>query len=224
VYYCKKKGGKVMSFDRSGYGDYDKRKDPKRKQEIKMENHELKLVEDRLPTEDNQRLDIFGQTRGYSYEPSTKVIYMVRNTETGKGYIGQTENVDTRKTKHGSDLNQTCHDNSDMQLEYILYGCNSFVFEIVEFLNYEGNLLEREKFWIKYFNTEWPNGYNCPYEYNPEYSKRLSKEIVEEFAKLKKENVANLGKTKNYKKFIDDINRYKRTHWDVIKTPQWKTR
>ena len=207
------------------YGDYDKRNDPKRKQEIKMERHELLLVGDRLPSKDSQILNIFGETRGYSYHPSTKLVYMIRNTETGKFYIGQTEDVNKRKSKHASDLNQTKHENTDMQMEYILYGSDKFIFEIIEFLNSEGNLLERERYWIKYFDSEWPNGYNAPYEYNPDYSKRESKRFIDELTKAKKEDSATcLGKTKNYKNFIEIINKYKRTHWDIANFIIWKSR
>jgi group I intron endonuclease len=204
---------------------YDKRKDPKRKQEIKMENHELKLLGDNLPVQNNQRINIFGNIRTYPNNNSTKLIYMIRNTETGKIYIGQTEDVDKRKSKHSSDLNQTKHENSDMQLEYILYGSDKFIFEIIEFLNKDDNLLDREKYWIKYFNTEWPNGYNSPYIYNKEYVNRSSKKIIENILKIKNKNIAiNLGKIKNYKLFIDIINKYKKEFGDERNFMIWKNR
>jgi len=206
------------------YGLYDKTKDPKRKQEIKLENHELKLIGDRLPEEDNQRITIFGSPKGYFYNPSSKTIYMIRNVETGKIYIGQTEDIDMRKSKHATDLNQLKHENADMQLEYILYGSHSFVFEIVEFLGAESNLLEREKYWIKYFGTEWPNGYNRPYGMCPEYAKRLSNEIMGEILQVKKEHfVQHSGKTKNHNLFIDVINKYKKEN-NFTKFNIWKTR
>ena len=205
------------------HGDYDKRNDPKRKQEIKMEKHELKLVGDNLPSNDNQVINIFGET-GFSYY-SNKVVYMIRNTETGKMYIGQTEDIRKRKSKHASDLNQTKHENTDIQMEYILYGSDKFIFEAIEFLGKEEKLLERERYWIKYFNSEWPNGYNAPYETNPDYSKRESKRFMDELIKAKKEDTATcLGKTRNYKNLIETINKYKRTHWEVGKTWIWKSR
>lgn len=207
------------------YGEYNKRKDTKRKQEIKMEDHELKLLDDKLPSKESQRINIFGDCRTYPNTDSSKTIYMIRNTETGKMYVGQTENIDIRKSKHASDLNQTKHDNADIQLEYILYGSDKFVFEIIEFLGKNGNLLEREKYWIKYFNTEWPNGYNSPYGRNEMYSQRPSKKIIDEILKIKEDNsVINIGKTKNYKSFIDLINKYKKEHPDEIKSPIWKTK
>jgi group I intron endonuclease len=207
------------------YGEYDKRKDPKRKQEIKMENHELKLLDDNLPSKESQRINIFGDCRTYPNTDSCKTIYMIRNTETGKMYVGQTENIDLRKSKHASDLNQTKHSNADIQLEYILYGSDKFVFEIIEFLGKNDNLLEREKYWIKYFNTEWPNGYNSPYGYNETYSQRPSKKIIEEILKIKENNsTENIGKTKNYKSFINLINKYKAEHPDKITSPIWKTK
>jgi len=206
------------------YRTYDKTKDSKRVQELKLENHKLKLIGDSLPVASSQLLTIFGQPKGYFAHPSSKTIYMIRNVETGKMYIGQTENIEMRKSKHSTDLNQLKHENSDMQLEYILYGSHSFVFEIIEFLGEETSTLEREKFWIKYFNTEWPNGYNHPYETNPEYSKRLSKKLIEGIVKIKETNfVNNLGKTKNYNLFVDIINKYKKENKNLHFTI-WKTR
>jgi group I intron endonuclease len=150
---------------------------------------------------------------------------MIRNTETGKIYIGQTSDVYKRKSKHASDLNQTKHENCDVQLEYILYGSDKFIFEIIEFLGEKTNPLERERFWIQYFNTEWPNGYNCPYEKSEEYENRESKIIIEEIKNIKNNiKIDILGKTKNYKKFIETINNYKRENWNSDEVPVWKSK
>lgn len=199
---------------------YNKEKDLKRTQEIKLAKHCLKLLGDKLPTKYTQLIDMFGRMRGYSKPPSSKVIYMIRNCKNGKMYIGQTESLVKRKQKHSSDLNNFSHENQDMQLDYIFYGSESFIFEIIEFLNNDDNLLEREKFWIKYFDTEWPLGYNCPYVRNLEYDNRKAKQLVIELLNLRKDCDKPMGKEQSYKLLLEKINIYKKDN----NIEQWKTR
>lgn len=206
---------------KTNYGNYDKRKDLRRTQEVKMENHELGLGEE-LP-EARRRVTIFGKdnNRGlYS------CVYMIRNTATGKMYIGQTEDIDQRKSQHATKLKQTCHENSDMQMEYIFYGLNSFIFEIVEYLKTREELLEREKFWIDYFYTDYPFGYNSPLGDKSEYLERPSKHFMEEFIKAKRENEPIVsGIKKNKEEIIILINQYKYEHKDEFKRYEiWATR
>jgi group I intron endonuclease len=200
---------------------YDKRNDLKRKQEIKMENHEFKLG-DHFP-DSGKIVDIFGRITNWQW---SKCIYMIRNISTGRMYIGQTTDIWKRKSQHVTTLKQMCHENSDVQVDYILYGINSFIFEIIEFLNFDDNFLEKEKYWIKYFNTEYPKGYNSPYKENKEYSQRLSKHIVNDFQKIKKENIIlTSGVIKNKKNIVSKINEYKNTHKDLMKfVESWKGR
>jgi group I intron endonuclease len=192
---------------------YDKKKDLRRVQELKMENHKFKLG-DHFPDSGNI-VDIFGRITTWKW---AQCIYMIRNISTGKIYVGQTKDMGQRKSQHLTTLKQMCHENSDIQVDYILYGINSFIFEIIEFLNFDENFLEKERYWIKYFDTEYPKGYNSPYKNNVEYSQRLSKHILDEFQKIKKENIVlTSGAIKNKKIIVSKINEYKNTHRDLMK-------
>ncbi len=214
-------------YSRNNYRDYDKRKDPKRKQEIKLENHELGLGEE-LPKEVRRRITIFGKI---NIKNLCSCVYMIRNTTTGRIYIGQTEDVDQRKSQHSTKLKQTCHENTDMQMDYIFYGLNSFIFEIVEYLKLREELLKREKFWIKYFCTQYPFGYNSPFEDISEfceipYSEKSSKEFVKYFAETKnKDQLIISGIKENKEELIKVINKYKFDHKDIFKHYEiWHTR
>jgi group I intron endonuclease len=77
-------------------------------------------------------------------------IYLVTNTINNKQYIGQT--IDTkRKIGHGIAINHA----------YKQYGKNNFTYKIiVSGIDNKNTLNYLERFWIKTFNTQTPNGYN----------------------------------------------------------------
>jgi hypothetical protein len=47
-----------------------------------------------------------------------------------------------------------------MQNDFDLYGLNPFYFEIVETVKERKDMSARERYWIEYFNSGKPNGYN----------------------------------------------------------------
>lgn len=56
-------------------------------------------------------------------------IYALRNTITGRVYVGRTHNVDFRIQQHMSRLKSGTHQNKLMQMDYDLYGNCSFRYE-----------------------------------------------------------------------------------------------
>ena len=85
-----------------------------------------------------------------------KDIYIIKNNINNKVYIGQSVNASERWKKHLSDVkNRQCQMiHKAMQK----YGVENFYYEILErqIENYD----EREQYWIKYYNSLAPNGYN----------------------------------------------------------------
>ena len=90
-------------------------------------------------------------------EPIKKYIYIIRNTINEKVYIGQAKDPESRWKGHLSECNQLL-DNSIIHKAMNKYGYENFYMEILEgpIENYN----EREKFWISFFNSISPNGYN----------------------------------------------------------------
>ncbi len=84
------------------------------------------------------------------------VIYCWKNKKTGKRYIGQTIHPEQRKRNH---IHRALTLGCDYYFHRSLrkYGVEGFDYEILEETD---NLSERETFWIKYYNTTWPTGYN----------------------------------------------------------------
>lgn len=178
-----------------GSRSYDKRNDSRRISEIKMEKHNLKLS-DKLG-EMKRWTTISGKkyNETYIFEGISQFVYLIRNTKTGKIYVGQTSDLEKRKKQHLNKLRNFSHENKEMQLDYVLFGINSFIFEIVCFEGKTTDILEKEKLIVKYFKCEYPNGYNAPYGNRGGYINRLSKDVlnmsISEIKKLKEDRQKN---------------------------------
>lgn len=90
-----------------------------------------------------------------------KDIYIIKNSVNNKVYIGQAKNAAERWLSH---LYNAKYENKISKEKQIIhrammkYGVDKFHYEILEYQisNYD----EREIYWIKYFNSATPNGYN----------------------------------------------------------------
>lgn len=88
------------------------------------------------------------------------VIYMIRRKKTGKLYIGQT----TRKLRCRIRQHVYCAKRSPTN-SYIdnaigEHGVDEFEVLLVEECSSKEELNERERYWIQFFNSKRPNGYN----------------------------------------------------------------
>ena len=80
-------------------------------------------------------------------------IYKITNKINGKAYVGQSVNIETRWLKHRKDTH-----NHDLRNDINNYGLENFIFEVLELCELE-QLNERERYWIKHYNT-YEQGYN----------------------------------------------------------------
>ena len=81
-------------------------------------------------------------------------IYKITRKETGKSYIGQSNDI-TRRFKEHIFKNEIPIDKAIQK-----YGKENFEFEILEECSLE-ELDEKERYWINYYNTYKGFGYNC---------------------------------------------------------------
>lgn len=86
-------------------------------------------------------------------------IYRITNKITGCEYIGASSNIEKRWAKHKSELRGNYHHNPPLQRSWDKYGENNFEFNILEKCSKE-ELLLREQYYVKLYNTKIPNGYN----------------------------------------------------------------
>lgn len=124
-------------------------------------------------------------------------IYVIKNTNNGRVYVGSTGKLLKRWNQHKYNLKNGTHFNSYLQNAWNKHGEKSFVYEIVEMCD-KNLLLDREEFWIKSLHSyKDDNGYNlCK---TPRASRLGCKATPETIAKMSKslsgKNHPNWGKT-----------------------------
>lgn len=91
-------------------------------------------------------------------------IYVIRNTATGKVYVGSAVSFAKRWREHSWDLGRKTHGNQLLQRAWDKYGANGFVFEILERVEDLPQLVVRESHWIQELEAACRDkGYNlCP--------------------------------------------------------------
>lgn len=91
---------------------------------------------------------------------SKRGVYRIYLVESGKSYIGSTwKTFKTRWKQHLRLLNNNKHHSNELQHDFIEYGTDAFGVEILEIVDSELVLLEREAYFINKYDAI-NNGYN----------------------------------------------------------------
>ena len=88
-------------------------------------------------------------------------LYEIKNIINNKRYIGRTCNPDTRKKRHFRELEKNKHHCIFLQRAFNKYGKDNFIIEEIDNANSQDELNNKEQYWIQYYNSVLPNGYNC---------------------------------------------------------------
>ena len=84
------------------------------------------------------------------------IIYKIVNCVNGKIYIGQTiQKLERRMYSHFNRHTKTCISKAIQK-----YGKENFKYEIIDTAKTREELDDKEIYWIKYYNSLVPNGYN----------------------------------------------------------------
>ena len=87
-------------------------------------------------------------------------VYKIENIVNHKKYIGLTNNINRRRSRHFGDLASKRHDNKFLQKEYDIFGKDNFSFEQIFCGDVDADEIEElEKYYIAYFDS-YQNGYN----------------------------------------------------------------
>lgn len=114
-----------------------------------------------------------------------KAIYKITNKLNNKSYIGQSQNPQRRWKEHIWDaFNPNCEEHSAIHDAFVATRIENFSFDIIGWFD---DYNEKEKYYIKYYNSLIPNGYNImsggeepPHHYGEEHhNSKYSQDIID---------------------------------------------
>lgn len=106
-------------------------------------------------------------------------IYKIVNKITNKIYIGSADHLHRRFSEHKNCLNSNKHKNKYLQSSWNLHGEEAFVFEVVELVEDNYKLVEREQYWIDSVDCIIPKGYNINFSASSSLGIKRSAEFKE---------------------------------------------
>lgn len=130
-------------------------------------------------------------------------IYIIRNLATEKVYVGSTINFNKRWQTHKTNLKKNKHSSIKLQRSYNKHGLDKFVFEIIERIPYDKEIIiEREDFFIKTYNSK-VNGYNiADAAFGDVLSTHPNKtEIIKKMSTTINKNISAMSKEERSKKW-----------------------
>lgn len=117
-------------------------------------------------------------------------IYCIENIINNKKYIGQSVDIDSRWSKHKSELNKNSHNNDYLQKSWNKYGEENFKFYVLEYCNID-ELDKKEVYYINLYDS-----LNKTVGYNMKHGGQNGGSFVSEEVRKKMSN--------SIKKFYED--------------------
>lgn len=92
-----------------------------------------------------------------SYRTVSSGIYAIRHIDSGKLYIGSAVNLSNRWRTHRGYLNRGTHHSRYLQNAWNRHGADTFVFEVLEFVEDKADLIRAEQRWLDHVKP-WQSG------------------------------------------------------------------
>ena len=117
-------------------------------------------------------------------------IYKIENDINHKLYIGQSVDIERRWSNHRAHIYDSRNDNLPLYRAIRKYGIENFSFSIIELCKKE-ELNEKEKYYIKKYNTLAPDGYNATLGGQCSVPRKITLEQAKEIIHLLKTTTLN---------------------------------
>ena len=117
-------------------------------------------------------------------------IYVIKHIDSGRLYVGSSDNITRRWNRHKNELSKAKHPNAKLQGAWIEHGADKFEFCIVEAVATAEELRAREQHWLD-TKKSVADGFNiCPVAGN-------SKGVIPGPETRRKQALAKLGKPRS---------------------------
>lgn len=114
-------------------------------------------------------------------------IYSIRNTVSGRVYVGSAVNITQRWHLHRSLLKRGKHHSILLQRSWVKHGPAVFSFDILELVDDKERLIEREQHWIDALNSANPStGFNIAPKAGTSLGRKHPPEVLAKMRQPKK--------------------------------------
>lgn len=130
-----------------------------------------------------------------------KAIYIIVNSKNSKVYVGSSIDVCKRRSRHFKALEKNEHENKHLQNSYNKSGKDDFTMYLLEYVEDENDLLEREQYWIDK-TTAFDR--NIGYNNSPTAGNSIGVKHSEESKRKRSERISGNGNPFYGKKHSED--------------------
>jgi len=114
-------------------------------------------------------------------------VYKISCSVNSKIYIGSSINIYKRWFNHRYELNNNKHHANYLQHAWNKYGKDCFIFEILEKIEDVSVLIEREQYWMDYYQSYKPAyGFNSNSKAEGNHKRKWTKQQREKYSKSRK--------------------------------------
>jgi group I intron endonuclease len=134
-------------------------------------------------------------------------IYKIENIQNGKLYVGSAVNIKKRWKEHEKLLRNNKHHSPHLQNSWNEYKEENFLFEVIEEVFEKGILIEREQYWLDYYQSyDEERGYNICIKAGNTLGFKFSEESKQMFRAAKQNSIIpdvniSVGRKRNRKGF-----------------------
>jgi hypothetical protein len=172
---------KTKEYDKKYYEENKEKRSEKRKK-----YYEKNIERERKKSRERKRKQIEERSE-------ETYIYCIHSFITNKKYIGCSVDIDNRISSHflPSSWDRDMGKNIKLYKDMKLYGKESFIWGVIEKVENGENELEKESYWMKYYDTI-ANGYNTILSFITEEEKReYHRKYMREYRKGIKKRIYN---------------------------------